>query len=138
MAILKMFTKEDEEKKSKKKAVVKAVKQIKPVEKKETAIKSEAKNKKDDEKSSIGAFIKLVTEKTTDLAEKGAYSFKVASNLNKIMVKNEIKRLYGMTPLKINIINSPDKKISYRGRQSKKSGFKKAVIYLREGDKLPE
>lgn len=130
-----MLTKEGEEKKPKKKV---SIKPAKSVEKKEETIKSEVKSKKDNKKPSAGAFIKLVTEKTTDLAERGAYSFKVASGLNKIMVKNEIKKIYGVSPVKINIINSPDKKISYRGRQSNISGFKKAIVYLKKGDKLPE
>lgn len=133
-----MFKKE-EDKKPKKKAVVNSVAEdAKPKVKKEK--KAEAKNEKNVKESidKSKMFIRMVTEKTTDLAVNGAYSFKIGSNLNKITVKNEIKRLYGVSPIKVNITNSPYKKVSYRGRPSKKPGFKKAIVYLKSGDKLPE
>ncbi len=128
MAILEMFKKEEEKKAPKKEAPIKhTVKTDKGIKKNEKNVKK-----------SKDSFIRLVTEKTTDLAERGAYSFKVSSNSNKIIVKNEIKRLYGISPVKINILNSPYKKTSYRGRKSRKPGFKKAIVYLKSGDKLPE
>lgn len=140
-----MFKKEEEKKPKKKASVKPATKTTKPTVK--STVKAEkvvkekvVKSKKDDKNSTDKEkmFIRLVTEKTTDLAENGAYSFKIGSNLNKIIVKNEIKKLYGVSPIKVNIINSPHKKVSYRGRASKKPGFKKAIIYLKAGDKLPE
>ncbi|MCR4283858.1 MAG: 50S ribosomal protein L23 [Parcubacteria group bacterium] len=137
MAILEMF-KKGEEKKPKKEAVVKStIKNTKkPAVKKDEAVKSEKNVKMPVDNSKM--FIKLVTEKTTDLAINGAYSFKIDPNSNKIIVKNEIKKLYGVSPVKINIVNSPYKKVSYRGRPSKRPGFKKAIVYLKAGDKLPE
>jgi len=146
MAILEMFKKE-EGKKPKKESVIKAVKKTtkKPTVKPAVKVKAEkvvrdkgVKSETNDKKSADQIFVRLVTEKTTDLAENGAYSFKIGSNLNKIIVKNEIKKLYGVSPIKVNIINSPYKKVSYRGRSSKRPGFKKAIIYLKAGDKLPE
>lgn len=139
MAILEIF-KKGEEKKPKKEAVVKsAVKNTKkPAIKKDEAVKSEKNVKVPADNNNSKMLIKLVTEKTTDLALNGAYSFKIDSNLNKIIVKNEIKKLYGVSPVKINIVNSPYKKVSYRGRPSKRPGFKKAIVYLKSGDKLPE
>lgn len=138
-----MFKKEDGKKPKKDEVVKSTAKDNKPAVKvkKEKIVKDQIKSDKNINKSSTDKdkmFIKLVTEKTTDLALNGAYSFKIGSNLNKIIVKNEIKKLYGISPIKINIINSPYKKISYRGRASKRPGFKKAIVYLNKGDKLPE
>lgn len=77
-----------------------------------------------------------IAEKSTSLNEKGVYVFEIANKTNKVMVKQAIKEKYGVTPKKINIINLPAKKISFRGRKAIKSGFKKALVFLKKGDKI--
>lgn len=75
-------------------------------------------------------------EKSTFLSEKGVYVFEVAKRANKVMIKQAIKEKYGVIPRKIRIINLPSKTISFRGRKGIKSGFKKALVYLKPGDKI--
>ncbi len=77
-----------------------------------------------------------VAEKSTNLNEKGMYVFKVAEKANKIMIKRAVKEAYGVTPRKINIVNIPPKKIFLRRREGVKPGFKKAVIFLKKGEKI--
>ncbi len=77
-----------------------------------------------------------VAEKSTNLNEKGMYVFKVAEKANKIMIKRAVKEAYGVAPRKINIINIPPKKIFLRRREGVKPGFKKAVIFLKKGEKI--
>ncbi len=77
-----------------------------------------------------------VTEKTTSLAEKGVYTFKVAPFANKILVEKSIKEMYGFSPVKTRITQKKSKIRFVRGKSGIKSGFKKAVIYLKEGDKI--
>lgn len=77
-----------------------------------------------------------IAEKSTLLNEKGVYVFKVSSQANKIMIKRAIKETYGATPRKINIVNIPSKKIFIRRRQGTKPGFKKAIVFLKKGDKI--
>jgi large subunit ribosomal protein L23 len=77
-----------------------------------------------------------VAEKSTLLKEKGVYLFKVSSQANKIMVKRAIRETYGIVPRKINIVNIPSKKIFIRRRQGTKPGFKKAIVFLKKGDKI--
>ncbi|MBU3925629.1 50S ribosomal protein L23 [Patescibacteria group bacterium] len=77
-----------------------------------------------------------ITEKNTLLNEQNAYVFKIKPRANKIMVKQAIKETYNVIPQKVNIVYAPDKKRFIRGKYGTKSGFKKAVVYLKEGDKI--
>lgn len=77
-----------------------------------------------------------VAEKSTMLNERGVYVFKVKPNANKVMVRQEIKKMYGKAPVKVNIVNLPSKKVFVRGKHGIKPGFKKAVVYLKKGEKI--
>lgn len=77
-----------------------------------------------------------VTEKSTILSESGVYVFKVSSRSNKIIIKHAINELYGVVPEKINIVSVPSKTRRVRGKRGTKSGYKKAMIYLKKGDKI--
>jgi len=77
-----------------------------------------------------------ITEQSNFLAQKNIYTFRVKPSANKILIKKAIKEMYGFEPLKISIINAPAKKRKVGGKTGIKSGFKKANIYLKEGDKI--
>lgn len=77
-----------------------------------------------------------ITEKNTLLNGQNAYVFKIKTRANKIMVKQAVKETYGVVPEKVNIVYAPDKKRFIRGKYGVTSGFKKAVVYLKEGDKI--
>jgi len=77
-----------------------------------------------------------VTEKVTTLVEKNIHTFIVDRRANKIAIKEAIYELYKVKPLKINIVNVKGKEIMNRGKTGFKKGFKKALVYLKEGDKI--
>ena len=77
-----------------------------------------------------------VTEKAAILQEDGIYTFDIAPSANKQEVKKEIKRLYKVTPTKVNIAKTEGKRVFTRGRHGKKSGVKKAYVFLKKGDKI--
>ena len=77
-----------------------------------------------------------IAEKSTMLNEKGIYVFEIGKKTNKIMVKQAVKEKYGVIPRKVNIVNIPSKKISFRGKEGTKKGFKKAIVCLKKGDKI--
>jgi Ribosomal protein L23 len=77
-----------------------------------------------------------VTEKSAILAEKGVYTFNVASNANKNELKKAIKFVYGVTPVNISITQIAKKTVTRRGITSVKQGGKKAVVHLKKGDKI--
>jgi len=125
---LKKGDKKEEDTKSAKKAVV--VKGVKKEAKKTESV---------DIKKERKVIIKVhVTEKATDLknAENSAYVFRVRVAANKKMIEQEIKEKYGVKPVRVNIINVPSKKRSVRGRKRNKPGFKKAMVFLKKGDKI--
>ena len=64
------------------------------------------------------------------------YTFLVATAANKIEVKQDIFKRYQVKPLKVRIVNIPSKRLLYRGRPAKKPGYKKALVYLRPGEKI--
>ena len=77
-----------------------------------------------------------VTEKSAMGAEKGVYTFNVAPTTNKSEVAKAIKAQYKITPVKINITLRKEKKVFLRGKKGVKAGGKKAVVYLKKGDKI--
>lgn len=77
-----------------------------------------------------------VTEKTSNLQAQNVYTFGVASSANKTEIKKAIFTLYKIKPIKINILPVPRKNIMFKGRTSFKGGGKKALVYLKKGDKI--
>lgn len=77
-----------------------------------------------------------VTEKSVSLNEKGVYVFKIKPYINKIMVKAAVKSSYRVNPVKVRIINTPSKQVFVKRRRAVKAGFKKAIVYLKKGEKI--
>jgi large subunit ribosomal protein L23 len=76
--------------------------------------------------------------KRPHVTEKAAavYVFEVARAANKTVIKKAIVALYKVVPRRVNIVNVPAKKISLRGKIGVRPGYKKAVVYLKKGDKI--
>lgn len=95
------------------------------------------KAKKDDTGLAYKILVKpLITEKATNLVSLNKYAFKVATKANKIEIKKAIKSLYGFEPISINIINERGKRLTSGRIAGKKSNWKKAIVTLKQGDKL--
>lgn len=78
-----------------------------------------------------------ITEKSGLQAEAlGVYTFEVMPRANKKNVAKAIKEIYKVTPVKINITNLPAKVVFTKGKTGRKSAIKKAVVYLKKGDKI--
>lgn len=77
-----------------------------------------------------------VSEKATQLSDQGKYTFKIYPDANKVQVAKAISNLYGVRVKNVNIINIKSKKRTLRGLEGKKPGYKKAVITLKEGEKI--
>ena len=78
----------------------------------------------------------LVTEKALKLEGLRQYIFKVSSDTSKPLIKNDIECLYGVKVESVNIINNKRQTRFVRGRAGYVSGFKKAIIKLKEGHKI--
>lgn len=81
----------------------------------------------------------VITEKSALLADKGQYVFEVAASANKVEISKAVKNVYGVTPVRINMIKLPGKFMSIRGKNTygqRKDKFK-AIITLKKGEKIP-
>lgn len=77
-----------------------------------------------------------ITEKSAIGSDKGIYTFNVALNANKTEIKKAIKKLYNVTPVKVSITQVTEKKVMRRGVIGSKGSGKKAVVFLKKGDKI--
>ncbi|OGI64217.1 50S ribosomal protein L23 [Candidatus Nomurabacteria bacterium RIFCSPLOWO2_01_FULL_41_21] len=77
-----------------------------------------------------------ITEKASFHYEQNVYTFDVADSANKTEIKKAIFELYKVHPVKVNILAVPERRITLRGRQNQKGGGKKALVYLKAGDKI--
>ena len=83
----------------------------------------------------------VVTEKTNyQISELNQYTFVVSNDATKAMVKEAIETIFDVNVTRVNIINTPAKRtVRARSRRLsvRKSGVKKAIITLVEGDSIP-
>ena len=79
----------------------------------------------------------ILTEKGTSLASAGSYVFIVRSDANKPEIKKAIQKIYSVHVTAVRIINSLGKKRRYGKSQGETSALKKAVVVLKEGEKIP-
>ncbi|MBI4359302.1 MAG: 50S ribosomal protein L23 [Candidatus Nealsonbacteria bacterium] len=77
-----------------------------------------------------------VTEKATQLAGENQYVFKVFAPANKIEIKKAIESLYNVKVQAVRIINVPAKQRKRGRTQGWKKGYKKALIQIKEGQKI--
>jgi large subunit ribosomal protein L23 len=77
-----------------------------------------------------------ITEAATVAMELNKYIFKVSSDSAKGQIKKAIEKLYKVTVISVNTVKIPRKIRNYGRTPGWKSGFKKAVVTLKEGDKI--
>ncbi|MEK7585934.1 MAG: 50S ribosomal protein L23 [Patescibacteria group bacterium] len=100
---------------------------------------TKTKSKKDEKKVEethpliLGA---RITEKSSKGADQGIYTFNVREDANKSEIKKAIKKLYKVEPTKISITKITPKTVVRRGIIGTKQGGKKAVVFLKKGDKI--
>lgn len=80
------------------------------------------------------------TEKATELAANlNQYTFEVAPNANRKQVAMAVEQVFNVTVTRVNIvIRKPKVKRdrTRRGRTGLKGGHKKAIVSLKDGDKI--
>lgn len=77
-----------------------------------------------------------VTEKASNGGALNKYTFKVAKSSNKIEIKKAVEKLYKVRVDSVNIQNIPSKFRQVGRHMGTKSGFKKAIVTLKEGQKI--
>jgi large subunit ribosomal protein L23 len=78
----------------------------------------------------------LVTEKATALSERNQVVFKVALDATKPQIKAAVEGLFGVKVLAVNTIVMKGKTKRFRGREGRRSDWKKAMVRLAEGQSI--
>lgn len=79
----------------------------------------------------------IVTEKSNiQKEESNKVTFEVARDANKIEIKQTVQQLFNVTPLDVHIMRFKGKRKRVGRVLGRKSDWKKAVVTLKQGDKI--
>ena len=78
----------------------------------------------------------VITEKSTLLQETSKYVFHVNPRSNKVQVKEAVEKNFGVKVVDVNITMIRGKRKRFGPRLKKMPDTKKAVVTLKEGDKI--
>ena len=78
----------------------------------------------------------LVTEKVSNLGALNKYVFAVAPKTNKIEVAKAVKEIYGVKPVRVNMIKMAGKQARYGRIIGRRKDWKKAIITLPAGQTI--
>ena len=82
----------------------------------------------------MGILIKpLVTEKVSDLNEKGKYGFIVDNHANKVEIKKAVESFFNVKVDKVRTLNMKGKSKRFGQIQGRRSDWKKAYVTLADG-----
>jgi len=76
------------------------------------------------------------TEKGSEMLGENKYVFRVANDANKIQIKQAVEEIYNVTVKKVNTINTLGKWKRVRYKEGKTPDWKKAIVTLKQGDKI--
>ena len=139
-----LFGKKTEDKKKDKKPEIKKSDDLKVSEKKSVAkkpvIKKEDKTttkKISHDNAAYKILLRpIISEKATIGVSQGKYVFEVSPKANKVSVKKAVQEIYGVEPIKVNMINQIGK-FDRRGRQTGRTkNTRKAVVTLKKGETI--
>ncbi len=77
-----------------------------------------------------------ITEKASMLSGLNVYTFDIVKSLSKGEIKKTIFAIYKVHPVKVNVLNFPRKVSMFKGQKGLRGGGKKALVYLKAGDKI--
>ena len=79
----------------------------------------------------------LMTERNTELMQQGRYTFEVATDANKMQIKEAVEKAFEVTVVAVNTLHVHRKvrreRTRYRGYRS---GWKKAIVTLAPGQRI--
>ena len=80
----------------------------------------------------------IMTEKSLAHVAEGRYVFEVSSKANKVSIAKAVEDLYKVNVVAVRVISVKGKKKLVRGRfESTRKDWKKAIITLKKGQKIP-
>ncbi|MCL2208922.1 MAG: 50S ribosomal protein L23 [Treponema sp.] len=79
----------------------------------------------------------VLSEKANQLREEGKYVFKVDPKATKIQIKEAVRKLFNVNPVSCNVMVVGGKPKRLRYRKGYTSSWKKAIVRLSKGEKIP-
>lgn len=79
-----------------------------------------------------------ITEKAANMTSSNVYTFDVVKTATKTQVATAIKAIYKVTPVKVNVVNTPAKRVRMRRKRGfgKTTATRKAYVYLKKGEEI--
>ncbi len=79
-----------------------------------------------------------ITEKAAVLTDQNVFTFLIRKGATKYEVRDAVKKLYNVTPVKVHIVNKVPRHYMSRskGRKMMEEGMRKAYVYLKKGDRI--
>ena len=78
----------------------------------------------------------VVSEKSYSLIEENKYSFRVHEKAHKTQVRQAVEQLFDVKVEGVNIVKVQPKPKRRGTSRGKKPGWKKAIVQLRQGDRI--
>jgi large subunit ribosomal protein L23 len=78
----------------------------------------------------------IVTEKATGMSERNQFAFRVTLDATKPQIKAAVEGLFNVQVLAVNTLVVRGKRKRFRGREGKRSDWKKAMVRLAEGQSI--
>ncbi len=78
----------------------------------------------------------VVTEKSTTLSQYNQIVFKVADYSTKTQIKQAVEQLFDVKVQAVNTLNTKAKQKRFRGKLGVRSGYKKAIVRLKDGQSI--
>ena len=78
----------------------------------------------------------VVSEKSYGLIDNNAYTFVVHPEANKTEIRQAVETIWDVKVLSVNTINRKGKTKRFRFTEGKRADTKRAIVKLREGDKI--
>lgn len=75
----------------------------------------------------------VITEKSSAQGEFNKYTFKVAPDAAKPLIKQAVEALFSVNVTKVNVLNNEGKIKKFRGQLGQRKGHRKAVVSLKSG-----
>lgn len=78
----------------------------------------------------------IITEKLAEMAGERKYAFVVARSANKVQIKKAVSEMFKVNVVDVNTVIIHGKKRRVRYRIGRRPDRKKAIVTLKEGDKI--
>ena len=78
----------------------------------------------------------VITEKSTLLQTRGKYAFEVDRSAGKVQIKAAVEKAFNVKVTAVNVMTVPSKTKLIGRKRVQTSPWKKAIVTLKEGDKI--